>query len=235
MKGILRKRATLAALQLFAAQNREPKRLGLAHGVRAAVPSARDCGRNTLGENFSCLFLGGADYLFVSLISITKARWVKCSSDMNSRNGAVPMLLSMKVLSFAFFKKRWKNCGNTMFSLMATQRHSEQFIAVPSAAILTCSACVSQKAWNEYFMVLSNNCLEQPLERFTGLEIFFDRPDKHFVDWELESARVRKAFCINGNVPAMFCYVIYYYLISLVILWDPFMWQSLLISQRSSV
>lgn len=67
MKGILRKRATLAALQLFAAQNREPKRLGLAHGVRAAVPSARDCGRNALGENFSCLFLGGSRLSFCVL------------------------------------------------------------------------------------------------------------------------------------------------------------------------
>lgn len=54
-----------------------------------------------------------------------------------------------------------------------------------------------------YFMFLSNNRLKQCLERFTGLETFFQYARQKFVDWELELACVYKAHCINGNISCM--------------------------------
>lgn len=90
-----------------------------------------------------------------------------------------------------------------MLSVMTMQRHTEKFIAVPFTTILTCSTCICQKAWNTEFMFLSNNCLKQCLERFTGLENFFNRWHKNSIDWELQLAYICKAHCINVNISCM--------------------------------
>lgn len=91
-----------------------------------------------------------------------------------------------------------------MLSLMATQRHTKKSIAVPFTAILTRSTRVSQKVWNTYFMFLSNNCPKQCLVRVASLDFFFfNRPDKNFIDWELELAYVCKAHCINSSVSCL--------------------------------